>query len=298
MSIPPWIRSPSDTSVAAARLESQAAVQAHARSAGELGDEADPGSLNSETQGGAAVPDGPAHAPREREAGLRTEAAIATSLRRRPRAKDSRPAEPTETPEAELTERAEPAPEEPTPRGTTGPIATASALVGLVACIATGFALGGGFSTVSATDSAASTEVEAQSAELPIGEPAGTCAVQQNAGFLRSNGPGDRLSPVGIVAAFEYAYYVDKDSGRAAELTAPEAGIDPARLHDQGIARLPEGTTHCLEARETRGGIVTVELSELRPGAEPIVIHQQIHTSLDDDGIYVITKIEHTEGPA
>ena len=307
MSIPPWIRSPIDPSVAAARLETQAA--AHSKSPTVGGQNAAPeissvdpmphrdAPPDDDLESFAPTPETPTPSADDLDTVVHPDAGLIASPRHRARRRDD---------DDHTVEQ--PAPEQESSTSTrskelqglvhAGPFATASALVGLVACIAAGFALGGGFTAGPTTGTTEVSEVEAQSAQVPIDDPVGGCEHEEGEDFFRGNGPGDRLSPVGIVAAFEHAYYVETNAARAVELTAPEAGIDRTRLHDQGIAMLPEGTTHCVDARQTGDDVVSAQITEFRPGAEPIVINQKIHTGLNDDGIYAITKIEHTEAPA
>lgn len=306
MNTPPWIRSAIDNGLAAARLESQAGGRAlpheHADDTNRKHDPADKN--GSEGVGQALeqvrspVSEGPVDAPLELDLVPRPEAALVASLRERVRG-EMTPEEDGDEPGAHSEEQSS----EPDELGTlnrasAGPLKTTAALVGLVTCIAGGFALGGGFDSARTAEASEIADIDAQSAQVSIVESDDGCETEHGEGFFRGNGAGDRLSPVGVVAAFEYAYYVEKDPIRAVELTTDESGLDPVRLDTEGIGALPEGTTHCVEATAEGSEIVSVTLSERRPETEPILIHQRIHTGLDDNGIYAITKIEHTVGRA
>lgn len=307
MNTPPWIRSAVDSGLAAARLESR--VGADRRDAGE-GDDADRASGRSDNgecdSGKSSIPafepesvspDNPVEAPLELDLASHPEAELVAALRGRARGEIASEVD-TERCVATEDENGDPAARQSAGRLAAGPLTTTSALVGLVACIVGGFALGGGFTGTGTVEVAEASDVEAQSAQDPIVESGGECETEQGEDYFRGNGPGDRLSPVGVVAAFEHAYYVDKNPAQAVALTTADAGLDPGRLQADGIDKLPEGTSHCLEASMTGDDIVSVQLTEHRPGEPRTVIHQRIHTGLDGDGIYAITKIEHTEGPA
>lgn len=305
MSTPPWIRSAIDNGLAAARLESQAGGRAlpHEPADDTNGkhDPADNSEIERVGQGlehvGSPVAEVSVDAPLELDLVPRPEAALVASLRERVRGETTR--EKGDEPGAHSEEQSSDPDELGMPtRASAGPLKTTAALVGLVTCIAGGFALGGGFDSARTAEASEIADIDAQSAQVPIVESDDGCETEHGEGFFRGNGAGDRLSPVGVVAAFEYAYYVEKDPIRAVELTTDESGLDPARLDTEGIGALPEGTTHCVEATAEGDEIVSVRLSERRPDTEPILIHQRIHTGLDDNGIYAITKIEHTEGRA
>ena len=308
MGTPPWIRSAIDTGLAAARLEAQASGPAaptdqkaefrHAQHSTETDDrETESRHVDDGRDEGAAT-EGPVDVPLELELEPRSEAAFVATLRERARGTSTRKAGRDDAGERAVAESFDR--EEPDPRSRigAGPLKTTAALVGLVACIVGGFTLGGGFDGAGTAEVPEVADVDAQSAHVPLVESEEGGETEYGENFFRGDGPGDRLSQVGVVAAFEYAYYVEKDPIRAVELTAEDAGLDPIRLDAEGIGVLPEGTTHCLEAHSIGDDVVSVRLSELRPDTEPIVIHQRIRTGLDDDGIYEITEIEHTEDPA
>lgn len=303
MSTPPWIRSAIDNGLAAARLESQAGgPSAHPDDANREHDPADEHDRERDDQGleegVLAVPGNSVDAPLELDLVPRPEAALAASLRARVRRESTKeevsgePGSHADEISSELDESSAPT------RSSAGALKTTAALAGLLACIAGGFALGGGFDGTRTASVSEVADIDSQSAKVPLVEQDEGCETEHGENFFRGNGPGDRLSQVGVVAAFEHAYYVEKDPVRAVDLTSEEAGLDPVRLDSEGIGTLPEGTTHCLEATADGGDVVSVRLSERRPDADPIVIHQQIHTGLDDNGIYVINKIEHTSAPA
>lgn len=159
---------------------------------------------------------------------------------------------------------------------------TAAALAGVVACVAGGFALGGGFSTV------------LHAPEAGADAAAGECVEEIGHESYRGSGPGSPSSPTGVVAAFEHAYYVQRDAEAAVALTTPDSGISATHLDLDGIARLPAGTRHCVDVQAVDAQHLEVVLTELRPGAAAVEIHQRIAVRAQDDGGYLIAAIEHT----
>lgn len=93
------------------------------------------------------------------------------------------------------------------------------------------------------------------------------------AGALITAGGGNRQSPVGVVAAFEYAYYVDRNAQAALDLTTAEARLNLASL-STAIAALPGQTEHCLAATQISPTEVSVVLAVA--GAGKRVLHRQV----------------------
>ncbi|MCX4098330.1 hypothetical protein [Nocardia sp. alder85J] len=79
-----------------------------------------------------------------------------------------------------------------------------------------------------------------------------------------TDAPGDRDTLAGVIAAFEYGYYVQRSGEALAVLLAPEAGIDPARLA-AGIASIPAGTRHCVAVTPVSSNAANVHLVEVHP---------------------------------
>ena len=296
MSTPPWIRSTGESDPVVARLKARAG-DPRPDSVHHGSTDPDPGLETGTGEASESPPQVPieepsasptslSDVPRELEVHPRPGADIAATLRGRVRGEKRDEGEEELPPPAHF------------PQSTLAILKTGSAIFGLVACIVGGFALGGGFDEPADVEAAAHSRAAEPTQNTSREEPDDPCRASQDAHHLRGNGPGDRLSSLGVVAAFEYAYYVKKDPEAAARLTTPEAGVAPERLHAEGIGVLPEGTEHCIDASTDGDNVVALRLTEFRPESAPLVIHQRIHTRLDEDGLYAITKIEHTGTPA
>ncbi|WP_067837256.1 hypothetical protein [Nocardia lijiangensis] len=107
-----------------------------------------------------------------------------------------------------------------------------------------------------------------------------------------TDGAGDTGSAAGVIAAFEHAYYVQRDHEAALRLVAPEIGIVPEALA-VGIASIPAGTTHCVAITPIAPGTAEVHLVELHPNGQRIDYLQLINLAHHPDrGAMVITNIQ------
>ncbi|WP_327119025.1 hypothetical protein OHB12_12200 [Nocardia sp. NBC_01730] len=101
---------------------------------------------------------------------------------------------------------------------------------------------------------------------------------------------GDTHSLVGVIAAFEHAYYVQRSGEAALRLVAPEAGLNLEAL-SAGIASSATGTTHCVAITPIAEGAAEVHLVERHPGGQRIDYLQLINIR-HDLGNVVITNIQ------
>ncbi|MGV9822936.1 hypothetical protein [Nocardia xishanensis] len=104
-------------------------------------------------------------------------------------------------------------------------------------------------------------------------------------------GPGDTHTPAGVIAAFEHAYYVQRDAMAALRLIAPEVGIGGEALA-AGIASIPLGSVHCVAITAIADGAADVHVVELRPDGQRIDYLQLINVRRNPDGATVITNIQ------
>lgn len=161
-------------------------------------------------------------------------------------------------------------------------LVTVGALGGVVACVGLGFGIGGGFGGMLGAP-----EAEADAA-------GGECVERIAHDSYHGAGPGSALSPTGVVAAFEHAYYVQRDAEAAVALTTPSSGISATHLDLDGISQLPEGTRHCVAVQAVDPQRLEVVLTESRPGLAPVEIHQQVQVEAQAGGGFLIAGIEHT----
>ncbi|WP_068056396.1 hypothetical protein [Nocardia xishanensis] len=121
--------------------------------------------------------------------------------------------------------------------------------------------------------------------------PAAAGACTGLSGQAVTDGPGDTLSLTGVIAAFEHAYYVQRNAEAALRLIAPQVGIISEELA-AGIDSIPPGTVHCVAITPIAEGAAEVHLVELRPDGQRIDYLQLINARHDPDGATVITNIQ------
>lgn len=110
-------------------------------------------------------------------------------------------------------------------------------------------------------------------------------------GRVTGSGPGSLDSPAGAVLAFDHAYYVARSAEKAFEAVAPSSRMTEEQLRVDGIDRLAEGTTHCVQVSELAPTLLEVELTELPPESEPVLIRQRVRVAENPDGTWGIVSI-------
>ena len=59
----------------------------------------------------------------------------------------------------------------------------------------------------------------------------------------------------------------------------------------EGVERVPEGTTHCVDVRELSPTLLEVDLTEYPPGADPVLIRQRVRVAENPGGTWGIVSI-------
>lgn len=117
------------------------------------------------------------------------------------------------------------------------------------------------------------------------------CEDRVEHGRVTGSGPGSLDSPAGAVLAFDHAYYVDRSAKKAFAAVAPSSRMTEEQLRVEGIDRLAEGTTHCVQVSEIAPTLLEVELTEFPPEADPILIRQRIRVAENPHGTWGIVSI-------
>ncbi|GAA5104917.1 hypothetical protein [Nocardia iowensis] len=122
------------------------------------------------------------------------------------------------------------------------------------------------------------------------GTPSGSACTGLS-GEIVTDSAGDTHSTVGVIAAWEYAYYVQRSAESALALVAPEAGLVGEALA-AGIASIPLGTTHCVAINPIADSTAAeVHLVERHPNGARIDYLQVINVRTDEHRT-VITNIQ------
>lgn len=117
------------------------------------------------------------------------------------------------------------------------------------------------------------------------------CAAAEGPGQVVGSGPGSLDTPAGAVLAFDHAYYVDRSAEKAWEAVSPTSRMSEDQLQSDGVDRVPEGTTHCVDIGEISPTLLEVTLTEFPPEAEPVLIHQRIRMEENSNGTWGIVSI-------
>ncbi|NUS43835.1 MAG: hypothetical protein HOQ24_09130 [Mycobacteriaceae bacterium] len=107
---------------------------------------------------------------------------------------------------------------------------------------------------------------------------------------VRGAGPGGTDSGPSAVMAFQTAYYVTRSGGAARAVTTADANVPAADTIQAGIDTIPTDTRFCVVVDPAGPHAWRVDLTETRPGHEPIVYRQTVTTTIAD-GRVLITGI-------
>ncbi|MBB1025093.1 hypothetical protein G6019_11805, partial [Dietzia sp. DQ12-76] len=126
---------------------------------------------------------------------------------------------------------------------------------------------------------------------LSPGEDPVACSPVSEPGHVVGAGPGSLDTPLETVLAFDHAYYVERSAEKAFEAVSPSSRMTFDQLRADGVDRVPEGTTHCVDARELSPTLLEVTLTESRPDSEPVVIRQRVRVAENPHGTWGIVSI-------
>ncbi|WP_254593118.1 hypothetical protein, partial [Prescottella equi] len=76
---------------------------------------------------------------------------------------------------------------------------------------------------------------------------------------------GDQNSGAGVIAAWNHAYYVQRNAAAARALATPNSSVVPANQLQPFIDGVPVGTNYCVRTKALSNDVYLVDLSEMRP---------------------------------
>ncbi|EME18513.1 hypothetical protein, partial [Rhodococcus triatomae] len=124
--------------------------------------------------------------------------------------------------------------------------------------------------------------------DLPDPTPTTTAASSEVDDTCRAD-RGDQNSGAGVIAAFNHAYYAQRNAAAARALATPNSTIVPADQLQPFIDAVPPGTNYCVAITPLSGTAYAVDLTELRPeGAQRI---PQTITTKKVDGRWFIDVV-------
>ncbi|WP_216918059.1 hypothetical protein [Nocardia noduli] len=165
------------------------------------------------------------------------------------------------------------------------------AWMGLIAALAVALVMVGfGIRSVTEPPDPA-TAIPMITAAPPVTTAAPTGACAGLSGATVTDGPGEPHTVTGVIAAFDYAYYRQRDAAAALALVSGEAGLALESLAD-GIASIPNGTTHCVAITPIADTAAQVHLVELHPDGQRLDYLQLINARPDSADRMVITNFQ------
>jgi hypothetical protein len=101
------------------------------------------------------------------------------------------------------------------------------------------------------------------------------CAGLSGTVVTRRAGRPDTIA--GVIATFEFDYYVARDAEKAMALVSPDAGMTQQGLAE-GIATIPLGATHCVAITPVTTNTANAHIAELHPDGRRVDYLQVINT--------------------
>ncbi|MBV7706819.1 hypothetical protein NOVA_28940 [Nocardia nova] len=96
-------------------------------------------------------------------------------------------------------------------------------------------------------------------------------------GAVVTNRAGKADTIAGVIATFEFDYYVERSAEKAMQLVAPDAGMTQQGLAE-GIASIPLGATHCVSITPVTTNTANAHITELHPDGRRVDYLQVINT--------------------
>ncbi|NKY75146.1 hypothetical protein HGB39_28120 [Rhodococcus opacus] len=98
---------------------------------------------------------------------------------------------------------------------------------------------------------------------------------------------GDQKSGAGVIAAFNHAYYSQRNGEAARGLATPTSSVLPGPELQKVIDAVPIGTNYCLRTVALSDGVYLVDLSVMQP-AQPVKRGTQTVTTQKVDGRWYV----------
>ncbi|WP_345353365.1 hypothetical protein [Rhodococcus olei] len=121
---------------------------------------------------------------------------------------------------------------------------------------------------------------------LPESHPAPTIDAPAPVNECRAD-RGDQRSGAGVIAAFNHAYYSQRNGTAARALATPTSSVRPGPELQGFIDAVPVGTNYCIRTIELSDGVFLVDLSVMKPGV-PVERGTQTVTTATIDGRWYV----------
>ncbi|QSE72471.1 hypothetical protein JYA91_29580 (plasmid) [Rhodococcus sp. PSBB049] len=121
---------------------------------------------------------------------------------------------------------------------------------------------------------------------LSLPEPDPAEEPQDTAGECRAD-RGDQKTGAGVIAAFNFAYYNQRNGEAARAVATPTSTVQPGPELQRFIDAVPLGTNYCQKITALSDGVYLVDLSVMRPG-QPVERGTQTVTTAHLDGRWYV----------
>ncbi|WP_235157552.1 hypothetical protein [Rhodococcus ruber] len=98
---------------------------------------------------------------------------------------------------------------------------------------------------------------------------------------------GNQKTGAGVIAAFNFAYYNQRNGEAARALATPTSTVQPGPELQRFIDAVPLGTNYCQKITALSDGVYLVDLSVMRPG-QPVERGTQTVTTAHLDGRWYV----------
>ncbi|MFE4462860.1 hypothetical protein ACFROC_36360, partial [Nocardia tengchongensis] len=171
-------------------------------------------------------------------------------------------------------------------------IAAAAALGGaaVAAIVLTGSGAGRGTNT--ARPYAVITTAPTISSATTTTAPPPFCTPGVVGNTIITNLAGGRASGPGVIAAYEHAFFADRDAKKALDVTDRGSGLPAESGLAQGIAAVPAGAPWCVSITDLGANVFETTVKYLpATGAQPVLWLLHI-TVTANHGTYTIVRVE------
>lgn len=154
----------------------------------------------------------------------------------------------------------------------------------------------GGQESSSAPLTVPTTEVSAEPADSESAAAGEACEASESAKVITGDGKGDQDSVAGVVLAFQYAYYVERDAEKIEPLVDKDSNIRDLDALQAGIDSVERGTTHCVSVTPEDDKVASVEITETSADGTMALIEQRVTTTSESGDVRIVSIESVDEG--
>lgn len=173
-----------------------------------------------------------------------------------------------------------------------GALASVAVIVGIVVV---GSKLGGSPDIEVAADTTSTTPAPRPiqaAADTPALHPLLPCEEIQSDSHTQTSGHGNLDTPIGVIVAYEHAYFVERDASTMVDLTIPSKDVAAFGPLDESLKRIPLNTPWCVSVKPTdTRDVFAVDVRFLESDSSITNWPQQMTLARNDEGQWKIAKV-------